>query len=115
MSLLRSLSALAAAGAFAVGGAFASAPPPASPDAEKQLIEAINQIEEGKLEQARASLDDLVEKHPNFKLAKLFQGELEAVMSGKPLPQAKRMTDEDKRGLMDEARLRLWQEEIPTD
>jgi murein L,D-transpeptidase YafK len=91
-----------------------ASPPPAGPDAERKLVEAINQIEEGKLEEARDSLDELVKEHPNFKLARLFHGELTAALSRKALPPAQRLSDEDKRGLIDEARVRLWQEEIPS-
>ncbi|HUS25331.1 MAG TPA: L,D-transpeptidase family protein [Candidatus Binatia bacterium] len=99
--------ALALLAAAPAAGAIASADP------ETRLIQAINQIESGKLQDARAALDQLVKEQPNFRLARLFQGELAAALSGQPLPVASRMKDDEKRALMDEARLRLWQPPVP--
>lgn len=90
-----------------------SSPPGAEPHPETQLLRAIDDLHAGRLDEAWDALDRLVKRQPNFRLARLFHGELLAARTGAPLPAPG--SDAEIQGLAEEARLRLqqWHERIP--
>jgi murein L,D-transpeptidase YafK len=88
--------------------------PPGDIHPETALLSALDDLNAGRLEAAWEALDRLVSRQPNFRLARLFHGELLAARSGAP-PAEPRPADADLDGLAEEARLRLarWHERIP--
>lgn len=78
----------------------------AYPMPEEQLVEAIEQARAGQLRQSVHSLEALLKRQPNFRLAQLIYADLLAARSGRRGVMA---DDEDPRikELFEEARLRL--------
>ena len=102
---------IAAAGALATSGGIAAT----EPNPETQLLTALDDLNRGQVETAWAGLDQLVRRTPNFRLARLYYGELEAARSGKAPKDPLASNDPDIQGLAEEARVRLqqWHERIP--
>lgn len=88
---------------------------PAEPHPEHQLLSALDELNAGRVDAAWAALDQLVKRQPNFRLARMFHGELLAARSGRPASDGGEPTGADAQGLADEAQLRLaqWRERIP--
>jgi murein L,D-transpeptidase YafK len=119
--------ALAAGAALAEGTALDAtagrmatrlAPAPGTePHPETQLLTALDALNAGRLDEAWSALDRLVKRQPNFRLARLFHGELLAARTGRPMPDMTASADPDVQGLVEEARLRLqqWHERIPAN
>lgn len=105
----------AAAGANAGAVATSLSPPAGEPHPETQLLSAIDALNAGRLEEAWTALDRLVKRQPNFRLARLFHGEVLAARSGQPVTDATASANPEIQGLVEEARLRLqqWHERIP--
>lgn len=82
---------------------------------ESQLLSAIDALNAGRVEEAWTALDRLVQRQPNFRLARLFHGELLAARSGKPVGATVATDGAEVQGLVEEARLRLqrWHEPVP--
>jgi murein L,D-transpeptidase YafK len=91
----------------------AAAAPASHP--EQQLISALAWLHQGHLEQAWQELDTLVQREPNFGLARLFHHELDAARNGGVKAPAPPMADDELRALEEEARLRLQRPARPTD
>jgi len=91
-----------------------AAPPADEPHPETQLLSAIDALNAGRVDEAWTALDRLVKLQPNFRLARLFHGELLAARSGTPTVD-RATSDAETQGLAEEARLRLqqWHERIP--
>jgi len=79
----------------------------AEPHPEVQLIAALDDLNNGKVNEAWQTLDELVKRQPNFRLARLFYGELQAVRAGTPAREVAALSDPEFQGLVEEARLRL--------
>jgi murein L,D-transpeptidase YafK len=79
----------------------------AEPHPETQLLAALDDLNAGRVDAAWKTLDDLVRRQPNFRLAQLFYGELQAVRNGQPARDLASLTGPDIDGLVEEARLRL--------
>ena len=92
-----------------------SAAPAAEPHPETQLLSAIDALNAGRIDEAWTALDRLVKRQPNFRLARLFHGEVLAARSGTPILDRPGTGDAEIQGLVEEARLRLqqWHERIP--
>lgn len=86
----------------------------AEPHPEAQLLAALDDLNNGKVNEAWQTLDSLVKRQPNFRLAQMLYGALEAARAG-PAGQAAALTEPEFQNLVDEARLRLQvrQEAIP--
>lgn len=99
------LAALAAVGSVAA----------ADPHPETQLLSALQALDEGRVNEAWDVLDRLVQLQPNFRLARLFHGELQAARSGQPSTDLTASPDPEIQGLVEEARLRLgqWRQGVP--
>ncbi len=54
----------------------------AEPHPEVQLIAALDDLNAGKINEAWQTLDQLVKRQPNFRLAQLFYGEMLAARAG---------------------------------
>jgi len=100
---------------FAALAGLPSLPAAAEPHPETQLLSALDDLDQGRVNEAWTALDRLVQRQPNFRLARLFHGELLAARSGVPSQDLTASNDPEIRGLVDEARLRLqqWRERIP--
>jgi murein L,D-transpeptidase YafK len=87
----------------------------ADPHPETQLIAALDDLNRGKVNEAWQTLDQLVKRQPNFRLAQLFYGELQASRTGTPAREVAALSGAEFDGLVEEARLRLqtWHEGIP--
>jgi murein L,D-transpeptidase YafK len=87
----------------------------AEPHPETQLLSAIDALNAGRLEEAWTALDRLVKRQPNFRLARLFHGEVLAARSGQPVPDVSASGNPEIQGLVEEARLRLqqWHDRVP--
>src|SRR5690349_8628835 len=87
----------------------------AEPHPEAQLIAALDDLNNGKVNEAWQTLDALVKRQPNFRLAQMVYGALQAARAGRPGVQAAAPTGTELDGLVEEARLRLQarQEAIP--
>ena len=117
-ALLALVPVLAAAGPGATAGTLStrlSSVPAAEAHPETQLLSAIDALNAGKLDEAWTALDRLVKRQPNFRLARLFHGEVLAARSGTALTDMTASADPEIQGLVEEARLRLqqWHERIP--
>ena len=97
-----SLAAIAAACALTLSIAAAADPHP-----EVQLIAALDDLNAGKVNEAWQTLDALVKRQPNFRLAQLFYGELQAARAGTEAREVASLSDPEFQGLVEEARLRL--------
>jgi len=86
----------------------------AEPHPEVQLIAALDDLNAGKVNEAWHTLDELVKRQPNFRLAQLFYGEMLAARAGRPVAA---LTGPEYQGLVEEARLRLQNrhESMPAD
>lgn len=81
---------------------------PAPPHPEDQLLTALDALNAGKVDDAWRTLDDLVRRQPNFRLAQLFYGEVQAARSnGTPPRDLASLSGPEIDGLVEEARLRL--------
>lgn len=94
------------------GWAWAGTGPPAPPiDApEAALLKSIDTLRQGDLSGGMNTLESLVQRHPNFRLAQLLYGQLLAERSGVPAANRSLMTPADKtalKGLQAEYRARL--------
>lgn len=89
----------------------------AEPHPEAQLLSALQALDEGRVNEAWDVLDRLVQRQPNFRLARLFHGELQAARSGQPSADLTASADPEIQGLVEEARLRLaqWRQGVPAD
>lgn len=87
----------------------------AEPHPEVQLLSALDDLNQGKVNEAWQALDDLVRRQPNFRLAQMFHGELRAAREGAPAREVAALSGPEFDGLVEEARLRLqtWHEGIP--
>jgi murein L,D-transpeptidase YafK len=87
----------------------------AEPHPEVQLLAALDDLNNGRVDAARDTLDDLLRRQPNFRLAQLFYRELEAARAGQPAREVASLTGPELDGLVEEARLRLQtrQDAIP--
>lgn len=92
-----------------------AAPPGAEPHPETQLLTAIDALQAGRVDEAWTALDRLVQRQPNFRLARLFHGELLAARTGTPFTAS--ASGAELQGLAQEAQLRLqqWREGVPED
>lgn len=79
----------------------------ADPHPEVQLIAALDDLNAGKVNEAWQTLDTLVKRQPNFRLAQLFYGELQAARAGTPARDVASLSGPEFEGLVEEARLRL--------
>ena len=79
----------------------------ADPHPESQLLAALDDLNNGRVDAAWQTLDDLVKRQPNFRLARLFYSEVEAARAGKPLRDFASLSGPEIDGLVEEARLRL--------
>src|SRR5260370_39284743 len=113
MSRFTHAAVLAAAGVFGALSVAAAA----EPNAETQLLSALDDLDRGHVNEAWTSLDHLVKREPHFRLARLFHTELEAARSGTPSTDLMAASDPETQGLVEEARLRLqqWHARIPDD
>ena len=109
------LSGPAAAAGTQAGAVATSLSAASEPHPETQLLSAIDALNAGRVEEAWTALDRLVQRQPNFRLARLFHGEVLAARSGKPVGATGTADDADVQGLVEEARLRLqqWREPVP--
>jgi murein L,D-transpeptidase YafK len=81
---------------------------PNPPHPEDQLLAALDALNAGKVDEAWKSLDDLVRRQPNFRLAQLFYGEVQAARSnGTPPRDLASLSGPEIDVLVEEARLRL--------
>lgn len=81
---------------------------PIPPHPETQLLAALDDLNNGKVDDAWRTLDDLVRRQPNFRLAQLFYGEVQAARNnGTPLRDLASLSGPEIDGLVEEARLRL--------
>lgn len=81
---------------------------PTAPHPEAQLLTALDDLKQGRVEDAWKTLDDLVRRQPNFRLAQLFYGEVQAARSnGLPPRDLASLSGPEIDGLVEEARLRL--------
>jgi murein L,D-transpeptidase YafK len=85
----------------------------ADPHPERQLLSAIEDLHQGRVNEAWTALDQLVKRQPNFRLAQLFYKEVQAARNGTPSRDLLASNDPDMRGLAEEARLRLEGHETP--
>ena len=87
----------------------------AEPHPETQLLAALDDLNNGRVEAARETLDDLLRREPNFRLARLFYSEIEAASDGRPVRDLASLSGPEIDGLVEEARLRLQtrQDAIP--
>jgi murein L,D-transpeptidase YafK len=79
----------------------------AEPHPEVQLLAALDDLNDGKVNEAWQTLDALVKRQPNFRLARLFYGELAAARSGTPAREVASLSGAEFDSLVEEARLRL--------
>ena len=79
----------------------------AEPHPEGQLLAAIEDLNQGKVNEAWTTLDALVKRQPNFRLAHLFYDELQAARAGTASREVAALSDPEMQGLVEEARLRL--------
>ena len=79
----------------------------AEPHPESQLIAALDDLNAGKVDAAWETLDQLVKRQPNFRLAQLVYGELRAVRAGQPAREVAALSEPEFQALVEEARLRL--------
>jgi murein L,D-transpeptidase YafK len=81
---------------------------------ETQLLSALDDLNAGRADEAWRSLERLVQRQPNFRLAQMFYGELLAARSG-ARPAALAFSKPDLAGLREEAQLRLnhWRDALP--
>jgi murein L,D-transpeptidase YafK len=79
----------------------------AEPHPEAQLLAALDDLNNGRVDAARQTLDDLLRRQPNFRLARMFQAELEAARAGQPVRELAALSGPELDGLVEEARLRL--------
>jgi murein L,D-transpeptidase YafK len=79
----------------------------AEPHPEVQLVAALDDLNAGKINEAWQTLDALVKRQPNFRLAQLFYGELLAARAGRPGQDVASLGGLEYQGLVEEARLRL--------
>jgi murein L,D-transpeptidase YafK len=95
----------------------ASAVAAADPHPETLLLGALDHLDAGRVNEAWTALDQLVQRQPNFRLARLFHGELRAAREGVPSHDLAASADPEVRGLVEEARLRLqqWRSGVPAD
>ncbi len=77
------------------------------PHPEVQLIAALDDLNAGKINEAWQTLDELVKRQPNFRLAQLFYGEMLAARAGRPARDMASLSGPEYQGLVEEARLRL--------
>jgi murein L,D-transpeptidase YafK len=93
----------------------ASALAAADPNPETQLLGALDHLDAGRVNEAWSLLDQLVQRQPNFRLARLFHGELRAAREGAPSRDLAASADPEVHGLVEEARLRLqqWRSGVP--
>lgn len=89
--------------------------PAADPHPEAQLLSALDDLDHGRVNEAWSALDRLVQRQPNFRLARLFHGELQAARAGTPSRDLTASGDPEIQGLVEEARLRIqqWREGVP--
>jgi len=80
---------------------------------EQQLIEALDDLRAGKTDAARKELDRLVQRQPNFHLARLFYKELQAARLDAKAPFFSDATNPEVRDLAAEARVRLERRRPP--
>lgn len=105
--------------ALAVLSALGAAPAATEPHPETQLLTALDDLSAGRVNEAWQSLDGLVKRQPNFRLAQLFHGELRAARNGGSVPRdllsLASMGDPQMQDLVEEGRLRLrqWREPRP--
>lgn len=87
----------------------------AEPHPETQLLAALDDLNNGRLDAAWQALDDLVRRQPNFRLARLFYSEVQAARAGQPADDVAALSGPELDSLVEEARLRLQtrQEAIP--
>jgi len=79
----------------------------AEPHPEGQLLAAIEDLNQGKVNEAWTTLDGPVKRQPNFGLAHLFYDELQAARAGTASREVAALSDPEMQGLVEEARLRL--------
>jgi murein L,D-transpeptidase YafK len=79
----------------------------AEPHPEVQLLAALDDLNNGRVDAAWHTLDELLRRQPNFRLAQLFYRELEAARAGQPARDVASLTGPEFDGLVEEARLRL--------
>jgi murein L,D-transpeptidase YafK len=79
----------------------------AEPHPEAQLLAALDDLNNGRVDAARQTLDELLRRQPNFRLARLFHAELEAARAGQPVRELAALSGPEIDGLVEEARLRL--------
>jgi murein L,D-transpeptidase YafK len=79
----------------------------AEPHPESQLLAALDDLNNGRVDAAWQTLDDLVRRQPNFRLARLFYSEVEAARAGKPMRDLAALSGPEIDSLVEEARLRL--------
>lgn len=84
----------------------------AEPHPETQLLSALDHLDAGRVNDAWQTLEQLVKRQPNFRLAQLFYREIEAARSGAPTRDLAGAQDPEVQGLVEEARVRLaqWRE-----
>ena len=81
---------------------------PTPPHPEDQLLAALADLNAGKVDSAWLTLEDLVKRQPNFRLARLFHGEVQAARSNGTAPRSlASLSGPEVDGLVEEARLRL--------
>jgi len=87
----------------------------AEPHPEVQLLAALDDLNNGRIDAAWRTLDELVRRQPNFRLARMFYREVEAARAGTPTREVASLTGPELDALVEEARLRLQtrQEVIP--
>ena len=105
MTLRFSRAAFAALCALAISAAAGAAA--AEPHPEVQLLAALDDLNNGKVNEAWQTLDALVKRQPNFRLARLFHGELLAAREGHPAREVAALSGAEFDSLVEEARLRL--------
>jgi murein L,D-transpeptidase YafK len=80
----------------------------ADPHPETQLLAALDDLNKGDVDAAWKTLDDLVKRQPNFRLAQMFYGEVQAARNnGQPPRDLASLSGPEVDGLVEEARLRL--------
>ncbi len=102
--MTRALSRLACAALLAAALPVALA---AEPHPEVQLIAALDDLNNGRVNEAWQTLDALVRRQPNFRLAQLVYGALQAARAGQPGRPASALSGTEIDGLVEEARLRM--------
>lgn len=88
----------------------------AEPHPETQLLTALDDLDAGRMDQASRSLEQLVKRQPNFRLAQLFYSELLAARAGESSGRRdSALADPELTNLREETRLRLnhWRQSIP--